>query len=44
VFQSSPEQTVGSVASAITHRYRLIDTGAAYLNELQKRFSFAIPD
>jgi diketogulonate reductase-like aldo/keto reductase len=33
VFQSAPEETVGSVAAAISGGYRLIDTAAAYLNE-----------
>ena len=35
VFQSSPEQTVAAVESAIAHGYRLIDTAAAYANERQ---------
>ncbi|WPB72805.1 aldo/keto reductase [Archangium violaceum] len=35
VYQSSPEQTVKAVESAIAHGYRLIDTAAAYLNERQ---------
>jgi diketogulonate reductase-like aldo/keto reductase len=35
VFQSSPEQTVGAVESAIANGYRLIDTAAAYFNERQ---------
>jgi diketogulonate reductase-like aldo/keto reductase len=35
VFQSSPEDTVTAVASAIAQGYRLIDTAAAYMNERQ---------
>jgi len=35
VFQSSPEQTVGAVESAIAQGYRLIDTAASYFNERQ---------
>ena len=35
VFQSSPEDTVTAVESAIAHGYRLIDTAAAYFNERQ---------
>ena len=35
VFQSSPEDTVTAVASAIAQGYRLIDTAAAYANERQ---------
>jgi diketogulonate reductase-like aldo/keto reductase len=35
VFQSSPEQTVTAVESAIAHGYRLIDTAASYFNERQ---------
>src|SRR4029453_10696483 len=35
VFQSSPEQTVTAVESAIAQGYRLIDTAAAYANERQ---------
>src|SRR6266513_1752940 len=35
VFQSSPEQTVTAVESAIAHGYRLVDTAASYSNERQ---------
>ncbi len=35
VFQSPPEQTAGAVESALTQGYRLIDTAAAYFNEVQ---------
>ena len=35
VFQSSPEQTVTAVESAIAQGYRLIDTAASYGNERQ---------
>jgi len=35
VFQSSPEDTVTAVASAIAQGYRLIDTAASYFNERQ---------
>ncbi|NMO13408.1 aldo/keto reductase [Pyxidicoccus fallax] len=35
VFQSTPEQTAGAVASALEKGYRLIDTAAAYFNERQ---------
>ncbi|HUZ70152.1 MAG TPA: aldo/keto reductase [Candidatus Saccharimonadales bacterium] len=35
VFQSSPEQTVTAVESAIAQGYRLIDTAASYFNERQ---------
>jgi hypothetical protein len=35
VFQSPPEQTAGAVESALTHGYRLVDTAAAYFNEVQ---------
>jgi diketogulonate reductase-like aldo/keto reductase len=35
VYQSSPEQTVDAVESAIANGYRLIDTAAAYFNERQ---------
>jgi diketogulonate reductase-like aldo/keto reductase len=35
VFQSSPEDTVTAVESAITQGYRLIDTAASYFNERQ---------
>jgi diketogulonate reductase-like aldo/keto reductase len=35
VFQSSPEDTVAAVESAIAQRYRLIDTAASYVNERQ---------
>ena len=35
VFQSSPEQTVTAVESAIAQGYQLIDTAAAYANERQ---------
>ena len=35
VFQSSPEDTVTAVESAIVQGYRLIDTAAAYANERQ---------
>jgi diketogulonate reductase-like aldo/keto reductase len=34
VFQSPPDETADAVESAITRGYRLIDTAAAYLNEL----------
>lgn len=33
VFQSSPEDTVGAVETALNTGYRLIDTAAAYFNE-----------
>lgn len=33
VFQSSPEETVGAVSTAIADGYRLIDTAARYANE-----------
>jgi diketogulonate reductase-like aldo/keto reductase len=33
VYQSTPEETVGAVATALKGGYRLIDTAAAYLNE-----------
>lgn len=33
VYQSSPDQTVDAVATAIADGYRLIDTAAAYYNE-----------
>jgi diketogulonate reductase-like aldo/keto reductase len=33
VFQTPPEETVGAVEAAIHEGYRLIDTGASYLNE-----------
>jgi diketogulonate reductase-like aldo/keto reductase len=33
VFQSPPAETVGAVETAIREGYRLIDTGAAYMNE-----------
>jgi diketogulonate reductase-like aldo/keto reductase len=33
VFQSSPEETVGAVETALAEGYRLIDTAAAYGNE-----------
>jgi diketogulonate reductase-like aldo/keto reductase len=33
VFQSSPEDTVAAVGSALAQGYRLIDTAAAYFNE-----------
>lgn len=33
VFQISPEETAGAVASALAAGYRLIDTAAAYFNE-----------
>jgi diketogulonate reductase-like aldo/keto reductase len=33
VFQSPPAETVGAVEAAIADGYRLIDTGAAYMNE-----------
>jgi diketogulonate reductase-like aldo/keto reductase len=33
VYQSTPEQTVGAVESAIANGYRMIDTAAAYFNE-----------
>jgi diketogulonate reductase-like aldo/keto reductase len=35
VFQSPPEQTASAVESALTQGYRLIDTAAAYFNEMQ---------
>src|SRR6478672_506726 len=35
VFQSSPEETVTAVESAIAQGYRLIDTAASYFNERQ---------
>jgi hypothetical protein len=35
VFQSAPEQTAGAVESALTRGYRLVDTAAAYFNEVQ---------
>src|SRR5580765_1088644 len=35
VFQSSPEDTVSAVESAIAQGYRLIDTAASYFNERQ---------
>jgi len=35
VFQTSPEQTVTSVETAIAQGYRLVDTAASYLNERQ---------
>jgi diketogulonate reductase-like aldo/keto reductase len=35
VFQSSPEDTVAAVESAIAQGYRLIDTAASYFNERQ---------
>jgi diketogulonate reductase-like aldo/keto reductase len=35
VFQSSPEDTVAAVESAIAHGYRLVDTAASYFNERQ---------
>lgn len=35
VYQSSPEETVGAVESAIANGYRLIDTAAVYFNERQ---------
>jgi diketogulonate reductase-like aldo/keto reductase len=35
VFQSPPEQTAGAVESALSRGYRLIDTAAAYFNEVQ---------
>ncbi len=35
VFQSPPEETLTAVASALSTGYRLIDTAAAYGNELQ---------
>jgi len=35
VFQSPPEQTASAVESALTQGYRLIDTAAAYFNEVQ---------
>jgi diketogulonate reductase-like aldo/keto reductase len=35
VYQSSPEDTVGAVETAIQNGYRLIDTAAAYFNEKQ---------
>jgi len=35
VFQSSPEDTVTAVESAIAEGYRLIDTAASYFNERQ---------
>jgi len=33
VFQTPPEETVGAVEAAIHEGYRLIDTGASYMNE-----------
>jgi diketogulonate reductase-like aldo/keto reductase len=33
VYQSTPEQTVGAVAAAVSDGYRMIDTAAAYFNE-----------
>jgi len=33
VFQSSPEETIGAVSTAIADGYRLIDTAARYANE-----------
>jgi diketogulonate reductase-like aldo/keto reductase len=33
VYQSSPEDTVGAVETAIADGYRLIDTAAAHFNE-----------
>jgi diketogulonate reductase-like aldo/keto reductase len=35
VYQSSPEETVDAVRTALTEGYRLIDTAAAYQNEEQ---------
>jgi diketogulonate reductase-like aldo/keto reductase len=35
VFQSSPEDTVSAVESAVARGYRLIDTAASYFNERQ---------
>jgi len=35
VFQSSPEDTVTAIESAIAAGYRLIDTAASYFNERQ---------
>jgi diketogulonate reductase-like aldo/keto reductase len=35
VYQSTPEQTVHAVESAVANGYRMIDTAAAYLNERQ---------
>ena len=35
VFQSAPEDAVKAVKSAIANGYRLIDTAAAYLNEVE---------
>lgn len=35
VFQSSPEDTIKAVATAIADGYRLIDTARAYKNEIQ---------
>jgi len=35
VFQSPPEETARAVESALTQGYRLIDTAAAYFNEVQ---------
>ncbi|MET9761956.1 aldo/keto reductase [Streptomyces sp. NPDC006372] len=35
VFQSTPEETVPAVESALQHGYRLIDTAAAYGNEAE---------
>jgi 2,5-diketo-D-gluconate reductase A len=35
VFQSSPEETVGAVETALGAGYRLIDTAAGYFNERQ---------
>src|SRR5690606_3929975 len=33
VFQSSPEQTIAAVETALAEGYRLIDTAAVYMNE-----------
>jgi diketogulonate reductase-like aldo/keto reductase len=35
VYRSSPKETLGAVASALATGYRLIDTAAAYGNEVQ---------
>ncbi len=35
VYQSSPEDTLGAVETALADGYRLIDTAAAYMNEEQ---------
>jgi aryl-alcohol dehydrogenase-like predicted oxidoreductase len=35
VYQSSPDQTVSAVKTALTKGYRLIDTAAAYFNEAE---------